>query len=72
VIGRSKRPDVETLHPLGALFEPVFRTALVPAFLDGARIFRTTKLITEPRRTALAHEKQRGDAGSYNHCQTDD
>jgi hypothetical protein len=72
VIGRRERPDMETLHPLGALFELVFRSALVSTFSDSAGVFRAAKLRTQPRGAPISHENHRSDSGNHNHYETDD
>jgi hypothetical protein len=62
---------MKTLHAFGPLFKFSFRTALVPAFLHRAGIFRTTKLSTQPSGAALSRVQHRGDASNDDHYSSD-
>ena len=57
--------DMETLDSFLALFETGFRKPLVPAFLQGAGIFRA-KPSTQSFSPALFENDQRGDTDNHN------
>lgn len=71
-IGRSERPDVQSLDSLCTLSEHLFCFAPAPAFFHCAGVFCATKLSAEFIRAATASEKPNSDAACQHHCDSDD
>jgi hypothetical protein len=66
-IGRTERPDVETLHPICALIEPRFGLPPAVAFLESAIIFSAAKLSAEFSTAALSEKTHDGEGHDDNH-----
>src|ERR1051326_6616761 len=66
----GERADVQTLHPLCALFESGFRLPPAAVFLQSTVIFSATKLSAQPSSAALSEKKPRGYAYKHNHGET--
>src|ERR1051326_3459829 len=66
----GERADVQTLHPLCALFESGFRMPPAAVFLQSTVIFSATKLSAQPSSAALSEKKPRGYAYKHNHGET--
>jgi hypothetical protein len=66
----GERSDVQTLHPLCALFEAGFRMPPAAVFLHSAIIFSATKLSAQPSSAALSEKEPRGYACNHNHGET--
>jgi hypothetical protein len=68
----GERADVQTLHPLCALFEPGFCMPAAAIFLQSTVIFSATKLSAQPSSAAVSEKKPRGYAYNHNHGETND